>query len=253
MSASDPDPCVSCGYDLTALPDGVCPECGAAFTHEGNAAIRASKPRRFNQVAEFLGRCIVTALIGICVIAVSVGLAEPRDVIGTAAAIGLCPLIGMIVAEVLMFEQTRRITKRRACGDLAVATAVLVACWFTSWSAAGIGAAVFAAAVSQLFTAFSIRKSALLLVPAACLIAFGVFVFASAQARINTGFLFSEWDNANLQFESTFAMSNRRARAISLDILKVGALVAAGGCIVFICTRPRPVPRENPADDANVN
>ncbi|HLP83373.1 MAG TPA: hypothetical protein VK157_03405 [Phycisphaerales bacterium] len=173
--------------------------------------------------------------------------------IGTAAAIAICPLIGMVAAEVLMFDQRRPITKRRACVDLAVATAVLVACWFMTWSAAGIGTAVFAAAVSQLFTTYSIRKSALLLVPAACLIAFGVFVFASAHARINTGYLFSEWDNASLQFESTFAMSNRRARAISLDILTVGALVAAGGCIVYVCTRPRPVPRENAADDTKVN
>ncbi len=53
--------CLDCGYDLTSLPDGVCPECGHAFTIE---RLRAADRARHERIGLLRKSALTVPLVG---------------------------------------------------------------------------------------------------------------------------------------------------------------------------------------------
>lgn len=56
-------PCPKCTYDLTSLPDGLCPECGSPFTKE--SILRARDQSSFHPVLREIGRTACCMLGGL--------------------------------------------------------------------------------------------------------------------------------------------------------------------------------------------
>jgi hypothetical protein len=76
--------CLRCRYDLTGLPDGLCPECAAPFTHAALLERWAQSRRHFDPPTDPL----TTRPLAVANVGVVLAWALPPGFLATAAALG---------------------------------------------------------------------------------------------------------------------------------------------------------------------
>lgn len=80
--------CPECKYDLSGLPDGCCPECGTAFTHDGLIALGASrKSPRYH---------LITTIVAYAAVIVCPGMLLPQAGRGPEAAANVAAVLVLV-------------------------------------------------------------------------------------------------------------------------------------------------------------
>jgi hypothetical protein len=209
--------CLQCGYDLELLPDGICPECGTAFTHAMLLTARLEREGRRAAIARSLAVRVLTCLlaaIGFLIVAILCGFIALGSPTMAAIAVAGGALMGAIIDEFLSVGRAKP-TRLRAMVELVVAfVGVMVACGVGGIAGSPLAACIMATAVCQLVRAHDRRRGRwIIAMPGICLVLLAMCIVVPAQVRVMQGFRYSEWDarEPSIRFRST-AMTAVEAR-----------------------------------------
>lgn len=224
--------CLVCDYDLTSLPDGLCPECGAAFTHAQlrDAAIqRGSKFRKVLRILIIRGGTCILAAMAFGGVAVLCGMAALGSVTLAAIAIVGASLFGAIIDQCLSHDRPRPMATRARTEFVVACTVSLFAAVSNGWVSAPFVTCVLTIALCQVWRANGRDRWALILaMPGVCLLVLAFWITLTAQVRIMQGFRFSDWNvrNASIAF---------RAEAMpAVEARRQGFVVGGMGLVALV-------------------
>lgn len=215
--------CSACGYELTGLADGACPECGTLFSH---AALRAAREER---VADQGFGTYIAFPIAWMVIVISIGCAGPLT-IGRQSEAGA---IWSLAAGVLFAMRPILFGSRVLTFALIAGAAAIVALSFNpvSWSGRTSGEQF----LNRLFL-FSAALCALALIVrrwrwtlwawASLLIGIGVGVGATGLAGVCRNQHWSRWPDVRVGDPfAQYPMSNTEAAVVGAAAIVIGLFV----------------------------
>ncbi len=226
-----------CDYDLTSLPDGLCPECGAAFTHAQlrDAAIqRGSKFRRALRIVIIWGGTCILAAMAFVVVAVLCGMAALGSVTLAAIAIVGASLLGAIIDQCLSHDRPTPLATRARTEFVVACTISLYAAVSNGWVSAPFVACVLTITLCQVWRANGRDRGPLIIaMPGVWLLLLASWIVLSGQVRILQGFRFSDWDVRGASVAS-------RAEAMpAIEARRQGFVVGGMGLVALVlwCAR----------------
>lgn len=227
-----PSLCLACDYDLTTLPDGLCPECGAAFTHvqlRDTALQRENKFRRLRRTLVVRGGTCILAAMAFVVVAALCAMAAMYFITLTTIAIVGASLLGAIIDQCLSLDRDRP-TVTRAKIELAVACMISL-CVIVSIGtvSAPFVACVLTTALCQVWRANGRKRGTLLIaMPGVWLLALAAWIVLSGQVRIMQGFHFSDWDvrSASVRY--------RTEAMVAIEARRQGLVVGGVGLVALV-------------------
>lgn len=224
--------CLSCEYDLKSLPDGLCPECGAPFTHAQLRDAAMQRAGRFGRWVRVLvvrfGTCILAAMAFVAVAALC-AMAALYSIPLTAAATVGASLLGAVIDQCLSFDREQPTPARAKIESLVVCVISICVVVSIGTVSAPFVACVLTTALCQLWRARNRNRVSLMAaMPSVWLLVLSLWIVLPAQSRIMRGFRFSDWDmrSASIKFR-TEAMPAVEART-------QGFIVGAAGLAALL-------------------